>query len=268
MQPTTEKQSPYAFFVAGHVYGKPGVNNPGVHPPFKAQFNFLRNDTTLAFGVFTGDIVIKSTAKNWDEIDADVKALGVPVHFAVGNHDEGHKELFQSRYGATYYSFRKNNDLHLVLNSNLGGWNIIGEQLEWLKKELAGYAEGGNVFVYVHHVMWWEENGKYRTAWPNSKEHRHPEPNFETEVAPLFDTLPNPVYFFAGDVGAFANGREFFYHRYDNITLITSGMGGEERDNFIFVAVDEDGNVDLRLIALNGNNIDGLGKLEEHALKE
>ena len=27
----------YSFFVAGHVYGAPGVNNVGVHPPFKQK---------------------------------------------------------------------------------------------------------------------------------------------------------------------------------------------------------------------------------------
>ena len=25
----------YSFFIAGHTYGAPGIDNEGVHPPFK-----------------------------------------------------------------------------------------------------------------------------------------------------------------------------------------------------------------------------------------
>ena len=32
---------PYSFFVAGHVYGKPGVDNAGFHPPFKQKLSEL-----------------------------------------------------------------------------------------------------------------------------------------------------------------------------------------------------------------------------------
>ena len=71
---------------------------------------------------------------------------------------------------------------------------------------------------------------------------------------------------FAGDVGAFANGSEFMYHKYDNVTLVASGMGGEIRDNIVIIDVLEDKTTSFRLIALNGSEMNSLGKLEDYVL--
>ena len=57
------------------------------------------------------------------------------------------------------------------------------------------------------------------------------------------------------------------YHQYDNITLIASGMGGGVKDNMVIVDVHEDKSVSFRLIALNGNDIHALGRLEDHSPK-
>ena len=62
----------YSFFIAGHTYGTPGVDNEGVHPPFRNKFDFIKDDESLNFGVFTGDIVPVGTIQNWDEIDQNI----------------------------------------------------------------------------------------------------------------------------------------------------------------------------------------------------
>ena len=41
-------------------------------------------------------------------------------------------------------------------------------------------------------------------------------------------------------------------------------MGGGIRDNFVIVDILNNGEVNFRLIHLNGTNISGLGKLEEY----
>ena len=56
------------------------------------------------------------------------------------------------------------------------------------------------------------------------------------------------------------------YHTYSNITFIASGMGGEIRDNIVFVDIDEDKTVSFRLIALNGEDINSLGRLIDYQL--
>jgi len=68
---------------------------------------------------------------------------------------------------------------------------------------------------------------------------------------------------YCGDVGAFPNGDEFSYHNYKNITLISSGMGGGKRDNFVIVNVEENKIVSFKLIALNGDDINALGELKD-----
>jgi hypothetical protein len=259
----------YSFFVAGHTYGKPGVDNIGFHPPFRQKFDLIKRDSSIKFGVLTGDIVSSGTITNWDEIDRDVEELGITVHFAVGNHDMSDRQLFETRYGNTYYSYSYYNDLFIVLDPYLDNWNISNEQLQFLKDELqqkAGNAD--HVFVLYHQVLWWAPDNKFKNVDINSLDGRAEKINYWEEVEPLFHSLSVPVYQFAGDVGAFATGDEFMYYRYDNITLIASGMGGEVRDNFVIVDVYSDTTVSYRLIALNGDDIHALGKLEDYRLEE
>ena len=114
--------------------------------------------------------------------------------------------------------------------------------------------------------MWWDPDNLYGNISLNSHNGRADTINFWSEIEPFFNSLPNQTYMFAGDVGAFNNGSEFMYHSYDNITFIASGMGGESRDNIVFVDVKEDKSLSFRLISLNGDNITSLGKLEDYVL--
>jgi len=261
------EQIDYSFFVAGHTYGKPGVDNGGLHPPFKDKYEFIRKDEHIDFGVLTGDIVLRGSSKNWDEVDTDIALLERPVHFAVGNHDMTDRALYESRYGRTYSSFIHKGDLCIILDPNLDHWNISGEQLKFLKETLNREHENvTNIFVFFHQALWWTADNKYKKLKLNSLQGRAESVNFWTQLEPLFSALPNKVYMFAGDVGANPTGSEFMYDAYDNITLIASGMGGERRDNFIIADVKKDKTVSFRLIALNGENVNALGKLESYVL--
>ena len=84
---------------------------------------------TSKFGFFTGDIVATgSDSTDWIEVDNDVDSLGIPVYYTVGNHDMEDIPLYENRYGITYYSFKYNEDLFIVLDPNLAGWGIKNEQ--------------------------------------------------------------------------------------------------------------------------------------------
>lgn len=257
----------YSFFIAGHTYGAPGVDNEGVHPPLKNKFDFIKNDPTIEFGVFTGDIVPTGTEQNWNEIDADVNALGLPIHFAVGNHDMTDRDLYESRYGQTYFSFVNQSDLFIVLDPNIDNWNISGDQLQFLQDVLSSQFENvDNIFVFFHQLLWWEPDNIYQNIQMNSMAGRDDDINFWSEVEPLFNGISNQIFMFAGDVGAFNTGSEFMFHQYDNITLVASGMGGEARDNIVVIDVHEDQSICFRLIALNGSDDSVLGQLEEYEL--
>ena len=262
-----EAQIDYSFFIAGHTYGSPGVDNEGVHPPFRNKFDFIKDDESLNFGVFTGDIVPVGTIQNWDEIDQDIQELALPVYFTAGNHDITDRALYESRYGQSYYSFTNHSDLFIVLDPNIDAWNISGDQLAFLENVLNSEAQNtNNIFVFFHQLLWWEPDNIYQNVALNSLAGRADTINFWSEIEPLFTELSNPVHLFAGDVGAFSTGSEFMFHQYDNITLIASGMGGNVRDNFVIIDVYEDGSVGYRLIALNDPDVTALGKLEDYIL--
>jgi hypothetical protein len=253
----------YSFFVAGHTYGVPQVNNEGVHPPFKAWFPEL-NSQNLDFGVFTGDIVMKSTAADWDEIDADLAELDPPVHFAVGNHDMGKRELFVSRYGPTYYSFEHEGDLFIILDTELDPGNISGEQLAFLRETLRS-TEARNVFVFLHMVIWVRAGTPYYQLKGdlNNRKRYDFRSNFWTEVEPLLGELESEVYVVAGDVGV-PWAMPLFYDHYEHIHLIASGMGGEEEENFLIFHVGSD-DVQVEARRLDGKPLN-LGSLEAYNL--
>jgi len=265
----TTEESPisYSFFIAGHTYGTPGVDNDGLHPAFKNKFDLIQSDGHIDFGVLTGDIVITGTEQNWNEVDNDIIDLGLPVYFAAGNHDVTDRTLFESRYGQTYYSFVHQSNLFIVLDPNIDGWNISGNQLQFLENALNSEAQNvNNIFVFFHQLLWWEPDNIYQNVVLNSFSGRADTINFWNEIEPLFNELAKPVHMFAGDVGAYYTGSEFMYHQYENITLIASGMGGNVRDNFIIIDVHEDASVSYRLIALNAPDISALGDLEDYTL--
>jgi len=257
----------YSFFVAGHTYGQPGIKN-GLHPPFKEKFEYIRNRPEIKFGVFTGDIVAANpTAEDWDKVDIDIKNLGLPVYFAVGNHDMEDRGLFESRYGDTYYSFSFQNDLFVVLDPNIDGWNISGEQMEFLKETLdENKGNTDNIFVYFHQLLWWKNNSIYTNYRPNSFEGKADTINFWSEVEPLFKNLQNQVFMFAGDVGAANWAADFMYDKYGNISLIASGMGEGDGDNFVVANVHEDKSMSYDLICLNDTALYCFGDLTDYRL--
>lgn len=74
--------------------------------------------------------------------------LGVPVYYVAGNHDVKDRPLFESRYGRTYKSFYKNNDLFIILDPNIDGWNISGDQLIFLDSTLNNLKKIQSIFLH------------------------------------------------------------------------------------------------------------------------
>ncbi len=261
------ESTPYSFFVAGHTYGKPGVDNIGLHPPFKAKFDYIKSRQEIKFGVLTGDIVPAPSPEDWDEVDADIDSLGLPVYFAVGNHDMKDRELYESRYGNTYFSFIYNNDLFVVLDPNIDHWNISGDQLTFLKSTVSSFSPStDNIFVFFHQVLWRENDNIYKNIKLNSYEDRADSINFWSEVEPIFTQLTNQVFMFAGDVGAASWSSDFSYDKYKNISLISSGMGEEDGDNFVIINVHSDKTVSYDLICLEEGTLNCFGNLTDYRL--
>ena len=262
-----EAQLDYSFFVAGHSYGKHGVDNPGLHPPFEAFYDTINAYPRMLLGLLTGDIVLTSHNQNWDEVDASISHLNMPIHFAVGNHDlQLNPSLVETRYGATYKIFTHKNDLFIILNSNLDSLNISGDQLDFLTNTLDSLgATSEHIFVFIHHMVWWEEDNIFELAPPNGVAQRGDSVNFWTTIEPMFNDLDKPVFFFSGDGGANHIARSLTYYNDGDITYITSGMGFGQKDNFIIVEVMDNEEVRLKVMGLNcPDGSDCMGNIEDY----
>jgi hypothetical protein len=242
----------YSFFIAGHSYGIVGGQNKGLHPQFVKEFEYLKTRQEIELGFLLGDIIRFPNEEGFDSIDSEIEKLGFPVCIAAGNHEMKNRELFEARYGPSYYKFMHNGDLFIILNPNIDAWNISGDQLAFLKKTLDEDAsESANIFVLFHQLLWVDNDNIYNKIIPNSFEGRADSINFWTEVEPLFKNLKNNVVFCAGDLGAFTWCQNFMYDSYANISLVASGMGDGEGDNFIIVNVDENKNISFEIICLS-----------------
>lgn len=259
----------YSFFVAGHSYGQPGVNNEGLHPPFKGKFDYIKSNNKIEFGILVGDIVSANPIeKDWIEVDLDLDKLGLPTYFAVGNHDMENRPVFESRYGNTYKTFINQGDLFIILDPNLDEWNISGNQLTFLKSTLNAHAsEVQNIFVFFHQLLWVEPYNEFNYIRRNSSAGKGENINFWTTVAPLFSNLENETTFFAGDIGV-SWASNVTYDKIGNLTFIATGMGDNDQDNFVIANVMADKTLEFEVVCLDELEINCLGELIDLAVVE
>ncbi len=122
-----------------------------------------------AFVLHTGDLTHLAKPEEFDAVAEILKGVKAgAVAYVPGEHDfdgDGNREYLR-RYGKGtrglgWYSF-DHKGVHFVALVNVanaksgsGGLGVIGnEQLEWLKKDLAGLADSTPVVVFAHVPLW------------------------------------------------------------------------------------------------------------------
>ena len=226
--------------MAGHVYGGPDSNTKGVHASFKPYLEQLGNDSDFLFGTYLGDIVKFPTVENWDKIDSEIGSLfGKKIYFVAGNHDIRNRELYEKRYGKTYYSFDFKKNKFIILDGNLDHWNISGDQYSFFIQATKDLEGVDNLFIFSHQILWWSETNAYKNLTPNSRAGLDSISNYWVEIHPKLDSLDIPVYIFSGDVGAAHWASNYMYDRLDNVHLIATGMGENKGDNYVEISLAE-----------------------------
>lgn len=262
---TPEINSPvdYSFFVAGHAYGSTDNYQGGLYDPFLEKLDTINGDDNMEFGVLLGDVVKHSEPKYWDLLDADMKRIKCPFYLAPGNHDVMDSLNLMNRYfDQTEAIWNDHNDLFILLDLNEGDWNVSDEQFSHIEESIADHdASKGNIYVFTHQLFW-RDHERYNKIGINSKEGMADTLTFWTRLAPLFQKLECPTYFFAGDVGAFDWATFAFHDELQNLTFIATGMGGAKGDNFIIADVHENKQLSFRLISLDPSK--ELGALEDY----
>ncbi len=253
----------YSFFVAGHTYGNPTKPQYGLYPEFKNAIPTINNYNKMALGVLVGDVVAKPKKDYWDSAMVDIDKFKMPIHVSAGNHDIG--PAFTEIFKKYYYQFKYEDDLFIILTPNK--WNIDGKRKEFLTKTLEdNYKDVDNIFIFCHELIWWSPDSIFGNVEINYRPHYPGSTNYWAEINPMLDTLPNNVVIFAGDLGCTAQVSSYMYYNYGNITLIGTGMGGGKVDNFVIVEVDNNNNINYKLIGLNKTPYSEMAKLEDYIL--
>ncbi len=262
-----EPQNTFSFFVAGHTYGAPMASNPGLHPPFIEMFDFINDKPDIEFGIFTGDIVRESNTESWDSVEMQLQKLDKEVYFCPGNHDIKYRDIYESRFGDTYYSFTHKNNLFIILDGSLNRWNIQGPQLDFLSANLEQAGDSiSNIFVFVHQLIWWNKANIFSQVNLNWPPYTPDTTNYWFEVEPMLQNQTCPVYIFAGDIGANLQSDPIVFYPDRNVTYVASGMGNIEKDNFLIVRITENNEVEIILTAL-GPDHSRLGEIEDYQLQ-
>ncbi|MDB3945730.1 metallophosphoesterase [Gammaproteobacteria bacterium] len=249
------KYFPYSFIVAGHTYGSHSGKNPGLYTKFYQHLSskFLRSES-VDFIVLTGDIVRESDQKSWDTVGQQMENLGLPYFFVMGNHDISNYgiEVFKSLYRNTFYSFSILTDLYIILDSQQKSRSISEPQLKFVKSTLKKNRHAKRIFIFFHELLW-NSAPEYQQVLSNgrSRYQNIQESNYWTDLHPMFSDYPDKLFYvIAGDVGGNSDAISVFHDAKGNVTLIASGMGEVEDENFVVATALEDA-VTFRLIPLN-----------------
>ena len=124
-----------------------------------------------AFVLHTGDLTHLAKPEEFDSVAEILKGVkGAAIGYVPGEHDfdgDGNREYLKRHgkgtRGTGWYSF-DHKGVHFVGLVNVanaksgsgdGGLGVIGnDQLEWLKKDLAGLADSTPVVVFAHVPLW------------------------------------------------------------------------------------------------------------------
>lgn len=263
--PTQDPAIQYSFFVAGHTYGTPGDETPGLYTPFLQSFPLLTAEPNMTFGFLAGDIVQKSTKENWDAVDRDLSPLPFPTFKVAGNHDYGTEYWHRKqRYGPSWFSFPFYNDLFIVLDGTWDNWSILHRQWDYLNKTLETKGQDADrVFIIVHQLIWTVEDKRFNSVVVNNPTLAPKHNNYATHVGPLLHGLEKPVYMIAGDLGANAEATPCLYYQTGNVTYLGTGMGNGTQDNLLVFNLYQDGSMRIRPVALNGDDPNEMGSITD-----
>jgi serine/threonine-protein phosphatase CPPED1 len=149
------------------VSDRTGGHRAGIFSRAVHQLNLLRP----AFVVSVGDIIegsedAETNRRQWQEIDGYLAKLTVPFFYAPGNHDAANPakaQVWKERFGRSYYHFRYQNTLFLLLNcfedqdgseAARRGRKFSDGQLAYVKQALADNADVRWTFVMLHQPLW------------------------------------------------------------------------------------------------------------------
>jgi hypothetical protein len=250
----------YSFIVTGHFYGNQSNQTGYPCNTLLAHIDWMNQSEAKA--VFCLGDLFGNVATDIEKYEQSFfTKLDKPLFNAVGNHDLKN-DIYQTHFGETFYYFEINNDLHIVLDTELDNGNIEGKQTQMLKEALkeVNSKQINNVFIYAHRTLWAkhfdELNGLFKDNTQSVLGN-----NFKSEVLPILNEIKkqSKVYWFSGSIGGDAPA-SFFYFPKDDVTFIGTAIRGLPRDAVLMVEV-LNGVVNFKTVSLTNQT---LKKLQDY----
>lgn len=252
----------FSFVVIGHTRGGPGA---GALPTARyeemvGEIQRLEPD----FVVLTGDLVYGdfeaktvdavAVQKDWEAVDAVFGRLGCPVHRVPGNHDVWEpttRDIWIERYGALNKSFEHEGSRFILLNSCwtpepgenaqcpprfIRGVQIGAEGGKFLERELDLATDARHVFVFLGHVLWWEDDAYWWEDIHPMLTRMKTRAVFSGDLGPWkFSHLERDGIDYVQSSVEFANPPIVMQRNREAVRAIT-----EQLDNYAYVTVDGD----------------------------
>lgn len=253
----------YRFIVSGHFYGD-GTNKSG-YPAntLLGNLDWINHDSNADMLICLGDLFmdIRNDMPKYEH--SFFSKLQIPLYNAVGNHDIS-ANVYQENYGATYFSFEINNDIHIILDTEKDNGDIENEQLDILNNVLQRVKEKNvnNVFIYAHRTIWKSSYEQTKDLFPDNTQSLTAN-NFESYVLPIISQISEKanVYWFAGSLGDAPASFFYFKDEKNQITYIATAIRALLRDAVLIVDVDQNGGVKF---TTHSFTFQELKKLEEY----
>ena len=240
------------------VSDRTGGARPGVFASAIPKVNVLEP----AFVVSVGDLIEGYTEQQaqiedeWEEFEGFVRQLEVPFFYAAGNHDMSNAvmaEIWQARFGPSFYRFVYKDVLFVVLNSELfgmvskpdtpvpGPWTQA-EQLAFVERTLAEVPDPRWTIVIVHQPLWDYETG-VRGDWPAveamlaGRDYTVFAGHFHRYVKAV---RQDSNYITLATTGGGSSLRGSLFGEFDQVALVTMTGGGPRIANLMLDGIHDD----------------------------
>ncbi len=256
-----EHMDEYSFLMVGHIYGIPDEKSVFPASSFIVNTDSL-NDIGARFFILMGDLYREADELHLNNFLSVARRLEMPLFNTVGNHEMENRSLYRNTFGKTYFYFQFNQELFIILDSELSVGEIKGDQLNYFKNAAQKALNDNtirNIFVFSHKLIWCYRYPDYRVVFAHmNQQYAYPQSeNFREKVEPILLELSKhkSVYWFSGDLGPARTLPMFYDKRQDSsITYIAAGLGDTDRDAIIQVKLNR-GEVTINSVSLTGKAV-------------
>ncbi len=245
----------YTFIVSGHFYGD-GTNKSG-YPANTLLGNLDQiNTSNAAMLVCLGDLFmdVENDLRKYQH--SLFQQLNMPLVNSVGNHDLS-GDFYQENFGKTFFEFQINQDLHLVLDTELDNGDIVDEQLQLLKavRDRTKQGKYANVFIYTHRTIWSKAYPEMDGLFLDNTQGIGAT-NYSDEVLPILKEMGQntSVYLFSGSLGNAPASFFYFHDQPNSISIIGTAIRALQRDALLYVHVKQ-GKVSFETVSLTGETL-------------